>query len=147
MKTASWSTPLPADHLRIGISRGVPRRLPAGYRIYRKLAPGPWFNTVGTQEFYDRYMKEILAPLDRQRVIAELTEMALGRVPVLLCFERPGDRRWCHRSLAAAWLSEGLGRTVSEFGFESLPQEQHPMLPAELRRAALPETGDDEPIH
>jgi hypothetical protein len=139
MKTASWWTQLPPNHLRIGISRGVPRRLPAGYRIYRKLAPGPWFASVGTQEYYDRYMKEILAPLDRQRVIAELTEMALGRVPVLLCFERPGDRRWCHRSVAAAWLSEGLGRTVPEFGFESLPQNQHPMLPAELGPAALPE--------
>lgn len=30
--TASWFTPLPTGHLRVGISRGVPRGLPAGYR-------------------------------------------------------------------------------------------------------------------
>jgi hypothetical protein len=40
VKTASWFTKLPDDHQRIGISRSTPRRMPAGYRIYRKLAPG-----------------------------------------------------------------------------------------------------------
>lgn len=50
IKTASWATKLPDDHLRVGISRGTPRRLPAGYRVFRSLAPGPWFNSVGIEE-------------------------------------------------------------------------------------------------
>jgi hypothetical protein len=33
---------------RIGISRGIPRRTPAGYRVFRKLSPGDWFNSAGT---------------------------------------------------------------------------------------------------
>src|ERR1017187_9456071 len=48
--TASWFTPLPATHIKIGISRGVPRGLPAGHRLFKKLAPGPWFNSVGIAE-------------------------------------------------------------------------------------------------
>src|ERR1700739_2862254 len=31
---------------RISIARFAPRGHPAGYRIYSKLAPGPWFNSV-----------------------------------------------------------------------------------------------------
>jgi hypothetical protein len=53
VKTASWFTPVPADHIRIGISRAVPRRFAPGYRVFRALAPGPWFNSVDTAE-YDR---------------------------------------------------------------------------------------------
>ena len=39
IKTGSWSGPLPPDHLRIGISRGTPRRIPAGCCMFRALAP------------------------------------------------------------------------------------------------------------
>jgi hypothetical protein len=55
IKTASWFTKLPAGHARIGISRSVPHRLKPGYRIYRKLAPGPWFSHVAGEEFYHRW--------------------------------------------------------------------------------------------
>jgi hypothetical protein len=68
IKTASWFTKLPDDHLRIGISRGVPRRMGAGFRIYRKLAPGPWFNSVDVDTYCDRFRAEILAPLDPHQV-------------------------------------------------------------------------------
>lgn len=47
LKTGFWYGNLPQDHIRIGISRGVPRRMAAGNRVFRKLAPGPWFNSVG----------------------------------------------------------------------------------------------------
>jgi hypothetical protein len=33
--TSSWFTPLPPDHVRIGISRGTPRGVVAGYRTRR----------------------------------------------------------------------------------------------------------------
>jgi hypothetical protein len=134
MKTASWYSRLPDDHLRIGVSRGVPRRMTAGYRVFRKLAPGPWFNSVGPVEYVQLYRAEILAPLDPRAVADELLAMAAGRVPVLLCFERPNEGAWCHRALAAAWLAEALGEVVPEFGFETLPQAEHPLLPLELRR-------------
>ena len=134
IKTGPWSGKFPDDHLRIGISRGVPRRgLTAGFRVYRKLAPGPWFNSVGVEEYRRRYFSEILGPLDPKAVAAELVEMAAGKVPVLLCFERPNTGKWCHRALAAQWLSEALGQVVPEFGFEALPQHEHPLMPPSPR--------------
>ena len=68
LKTASWFSVLPPDHIRIGISRGVPRlAIGKGYRLYRKLAPGPWFNHVPLDEYRRRYDAEILAPWIRNR--------------------------------------------------------------------------------
>jgi hypothetical protein len=40
IKTAWWFSNLPADPQMIGISRGIPRRMSPGYRVFRKLAPG-----------------------------------------------------------------------------------------------------------
>jgi hypothetical protein len=147
IKTASWATKLPDDHLRVGISRGVPRRLPAGYRVYRALAPGPWFNSVGIEEYYHLYRTEILGPLDPRLIADALLALGNGRVPVLLCYEQPIPGQWCHRAMAAEWLAETLGATVPEFGFESLPQHEHPMMPPQLRRV-LPTTepGDVSPF-
>jgi hypothetical protein len=127
MKTASWFTELPDDHIKIGISRGVPRHLATGYRIYRKLAPGPWFNSVSVEEYCRRYHGEILAPLDPRAVADQLVSLADGKVPVLVCFERPNTGKWCHRALVAEWLAEALGQVVPEFGFETLPQHEHPL--------------------
>ncbi len=141
IRTASWFTPLPADHVRIGISRGVPRRTPAGYRVYRKLAPGPWFNSVGVEEYAERYRTEILGPLDPRAVAADLASMASGGIAVMLCYERPGRGDWCHRALAAQWLADALGGPVPEVGFEHLPQHLHPLLPEQIRRAAASGTA------
>jgi hypothetical protein len=129
LKTASWFSALSPDHIRIGISRGVPRRFPAGYRMYRRLAPGRWLNSVPEAEYCRRYHDEILAPLDPQRVLEELLAFAQGHVPVLCCFERAGSGQWCHRSIVSAWLGEALGIAVPEHGFEGLPLDQHPLLP------------------
>ena len=101
IKTASWFTKLPDDNLRIGISRSTPRRMPPGYRIYRKLAPGPWFNSVGIDEYYHRYRTEILGPLDPGLVADDLLRLGAGSIPVMLCFERPGTAEWCHRTMSA----------------------------------------------
>jgi hypothetical protein len=131
IKTASWFSVLPADHLMIGISRGIPRRVSPGFRVFRKLAPGPWFNSVSVEEYCQRYQSEILAPLDPHAVADHLIRLADGKVPVLVCFERPNTGTWCHRSLAAAWLAEALGEPVPELGFEDLPQRPHPLRPPE----------------
>jgi len=137
IKTASWFQPLPDDHLRIGISRGVPRRMAGGFRIYKTLAPGAWFNSVSIERYDELYRTEILDRLDPQRVAIDLQTMAgLGRITVMLCYETAGKGQWCHRAMVAEWLAKSLGITVPEFGFEQLPQDQHPLMPPQLRRGA-----------
>ena len=147
MKTASWFTSLPDDHIRIGISRGAPRRMTAGYRRYKTLAPGPWFDSAGIDEYYSRYRTEILGPLDPHKVRDDLDRLAAGRIPVLLCYERPGGADWCHRAMAAEWLAEALGTAIPEFGYETLSQGEHPLMPPQLRRdIALADIPDVTPF-
>ena len=146
MKTASWFTALPDDHIRIGISRGALRRMTAGYRLYKTLAPGPWFNSVGIDEYYSRYRTEILGPLHPHKVRDDLDRLAAGRIPVLLCYERPGGADWCHRAMATEWLAEALGAAIPEFGYETLSQGEHPLMPPQLRRdIALADIPDVTP--
>ena len=116
------------EYIRIGISRGVPRGMPAGFKMYRKLAPGPWFNSVSAEEYHRLYHDEILGQLHPRVVAEELTAMARDRVPVLTCFEQSGRGLWCHRAMVAAWLAEGLGHAIPEIGYEKRPQDQHPLL-------------------
>jgi hypothetical protein len=101
---------------RICIARWAPRGTPAGYRMYRPLAPGPWFNSVPEPEYRRRYLGEILGVLDPRAVIAELGELAGGAEPVLLCWEKPPltASNWCHRRMVAEWLESTLGLEVPE---------------------------------
>jgi hypothetical protein len=101
---------------RICIARFAPRGTPGGYRIYKKLAPGEWFNKVSKPEYIRRYQQEVLNKLNPKAVLEELTSMAGGAEPVLLCYEKPPftDTNWCHRRLAAAWFERHLGIKVLE---------------------------------
>ncbi len=85
IKTSSWFTKLPTDHVRIGISRRVPSRQ-TGYRRYPELNPGPWFKSVPPAEYVERYFA-ILNRLNPETVVYELTALAEGGVPTLLCWE------------------------------------------------------------
>jgi hypothetical protein len=137
IKTGSWYSRLPDDHIKVGISRGTPRGMRKGFRIYRTLAPGTWFNRCASpQEYEQLYRSEVLAPLDPRQVAAKLEEIARGMIPVLVCFEQVHNAKgqWCHRALAAEWLAEGIGQAVPEFGFEHLSQHDHPLMAKELRR-------------
>ena len=137
MKTACWFSKMPEGHTKIGISRGIPRRIAAGYRVYRTLAPGPWFSSVPPAEYGRRYKAEVLDRLDPHAVAAELLDLAHGGIPVMVCYERPMlPGQWCHRAMAALWLAEALGRPIPELGYELLPQADHPLMPPELRRLA-----------
>jgi hypothetical protein len=90
--TASWYTELPDGYCRIGISRGTPR----GQRSFK------------------------LGQLDPTATLAELSALASGLKPALLCFERaPPDPSWCHRALVSAWFYDTIGISVFEFGHES----------------------------
>jgi hypothetical protein len=93
--------------------------------MYRKLAPGPWFNTVPLNEYPRLCDIEILGVLDAARVRDDLLRLADGRVPVLCCFDRVGPGQWCHRAIAAQWLADALGILVPEVRFEAAPV--HPL--------------------
>ena len=127
--TSSWSAKLPESYARIGISRGQPRGQ-SGYKMYRALAPGDWWNSVTPEEYSERYFAQ-LAKLDPAEVLAELASLADGRIPALLCFEKPHDAdAWCHRAFCSVWLKATVGIDVFEYGLESFGAGlSHPKLP------------------
>jgi hypothetical protein len=43
-------------------------------------------------------------PLDQPSPAAQPLELAGGRIPVMVCFERARGPKWCLRSLVGAWL-------------------------------------------
>jgi len=103
---------------RISIARFPPRATPPGFRVYRTLAPGPWFNSVERPEYERLYFAQ-LAALSPHKVAADLTALAAGAEPVLLCWETKRDifdrkTAWCHRRMFAAWLERELGVAVPE---------------------------------
>lgn len=136
IKTASWFTALPADHVKVGISRGVPRRMAPGYRRFRWLQPGPWFRSVTPSEYLELY-SNILAALDPQQVADDLCRLAAGGIPVMCCYESPAriqsGEQWCHRHIVAAWLRDRLGLVVEEVG---APADFDPFV--KLRAAGIP---------
>ena len=124
MRTASFSTARGPG--RIQISRGAPRRHPAGYRQARLLAPGPWFGSVAADEYVRRY-RDILDGLDPQ-VTWDLLHRLAGQdvEPVLLCFERApfSSTNWCHRRIVAEWFERTLGHDVPEDEGDSRPMSE-----------------------
>lgn len=109
---------------RISIARYAPRGTPAGFRIYRPLAPGPWFNSVSKPEF-ERLYGDQLGLLDAAQVWADLHALAAGHEPVLLCWERPLDliagTKSCHRRMVAEFFRCTLGHDVPEHGYATCP--------------------------
>lgn len=135
--TSSWFTKLPSDIVRVGISRGTPRGMSAGYKRYQKLNPGPWFRSCPSPEVYrQRYFGEVLGRLDPQTVVDELGQ--IGDRVALLCYEKPdGSNGWCHRALVSAWLSDHLGLVVTEYGRADAGHGwRHPLLHQSLAMAA-----------
>ena len=102
---------------RVSTARFPPRGTPAGFRVYRALAPGPWFKSVTEIEYRRRYAEQ-LAGLEPAVVWEHLHDLAGGAEPVLLCWERKADletkRVFCHRRIVAAWLEARLGKIVAE---------------------------------
>ena len=139
LKTGCWFTKLPADHARIGISRGTPPRVSAP--IYRALQPGPWFKSCATPREYARRYFAILSRLDPKTVVEELIALAAGRIPTLLCWEAPPpNKQWCHRALVSAWLFDTLGLEVVEYGHERAGFGwSHPKLHPSLVQARSPD--------
>ncbi len=122
--TGSWFTPAPSTHIKIGISRGVPRGQSAGFRLFKKLAPGDWFRSVDAPEYLRRFNDEILGPLDPEQTAKEILDLAGERIPVMCCYESPTkiDRGqdWCHRHMVAKWFEDRLGIEVEELGYRRM---------------------------
>lgn len=115
MKTGSFQTYQGPG--RVSIARYPPRGTPAGFRVFKTLAPGRWFNSV-TRERYEELFAAQLAALDAREVFATLEALGGGHEPVLLCWERPPftATNWCHRRLVAAWFESELQVKVEEIG-------------------------------
>jgi hypothetical protein len=115
MKTASFFTYFGPG--RISIARATPRNTPAGYRIYKPLAPGPWFNSVPEDMYRELYFDQ-LGQLNPPGVVAALHALAVGAEPVLLCWEKPPfhSANWCHRRMVAEWFKTTLDLDVPEIG-------------------------------
>ena len=129
MKTASFFTYFGPG--RISIARAAPRGM-AGFRVYRALAPGAWFNTVPYTRYVELYSEQ-LAKLDAAHVRSHLLALVAPAEPVLLCWERPPLREpsaadpegnWCHRTMVTAWFKAELGEILTEV--ERSRHGQHP---------------------
>ncbi len=118
MKTASFFAYTGPG--RVSIARWAPRNTPAGFRIYKPLAPRKDMMKMSIEQYTEIYVGEILAALDPKTVVDDLHELAGGAEPVLLCWERQPDlasgKTFCHRRMVAEWLSETLGLDVPELG-------------------------------
>ena len=127
--TSSWFTKLPPEIMRIGISRGVPRGIPTGFRRLKELEPGGWFNSVSPDKYHELYMAG-LAKLNAKQILGKIELLANGRQTVaLLCFEPPGDpKAWCHRGQVSAWFFDELGLQIPEFGLLPAYGWDHPKL-------------------
>ena len=125
MKTGSFY--LYSGPGRISIARTAPRRVVAGFRIYRALAPGAWlFDPVykDYNAYRERYFREILESLDPQKTWDDLHALTDGHEPVLLCHEhlrKAGD--WCHRRIVAEWFEQKLDVKVPELAIETLSNQ------------------------
>jgi hypothetical protein len=121
--TASWFARLPASIQRIGISRGTPRNIGAGYFRLMELAPGPWFKSVTAAEYLARFNAQ-LTDLDPHRIRERFEQLGGGRDVALLCYENARDihhgKTWCHRCMVGQWLNDTVAAGVEEYGFPDL---------------------------
>ena len=132
IKTSYWYQSLPADHIKIGVSRGVPPRFRQAPRMI-ELQPGPWFRSVDAETYRSLFVAG-LQKHDPAAIVEKIDCLAQGRVPVLCCWERPGTG-WCHRAWLSVWFAHTLGLVVEEFGLEGQGYAAaHPMLPDAYRK-------------
>jgi len=110
---------------RISIARTAARRVEAGFKVYRALAPGKWLFDPKYRDYdtyRECYFREILVPLDPQKIWDDLHLIAGGHEPVLLCHEhlrKPGE--WCHRRMVAEWFEQALSVAVPEMVIKTEP--------------------------
>jgi len=97
----------------VGISRSIPGYLKGRIKAYKPLCP-PWplissykDNKIDRLQYEEEYRNTVLNKLDPHQVYQDL-----GHDAVLLCWEQPD--KFCHRHIAADWLSSNLGIEINE---------------------------------
>lgn len=118
IRTSSFFAPAGlAGPGRVSIARYAPRKIAPGYRVFRPLQPGAWFNSVSRAE-YERLYAAQLAKLDPERVVHDLVALAAPHPVVLLCWESrakiEAGETFCHRHLVSDFLERELGLQVVE---------------------------------
>lgn len=108
---------LPESIVPIAISATVPASVEM--LRYTELAPSfdilmDWKHDNNNERYVKEYNEKILNPLDARQVISDLYKLSRGKDIALICYEKPED--FCHRHLAAKWLTEsGLCGEVLEY--------------------------------
>ena len=95
-------------YIPISIARWTPKWY-KGLR-YSKLAPNltllTWWRksdkTQKDKDFYKLAFLKHLTTLNPHKIALELNDKCNGKIPVLICFEKPGD--FCHRHIVAEWF-------------------------------------------
>lgn len=84
-------------------------KAPNGYKglQYKKLAPGydllmKYKQDHDSNYYIKNYNERVLASLDAQTILKELTNMANTESIALICYEKPTD--FCHRHLVSEWF-------------------------------------------
>lgn len=92
----------------------IARKSPDFYsgKEYLPLAPtrdiySDYKKTNDIHQYTERYIEEILEPLNPEEVLNEL-----GKYSVLLCWKAPG--KFCHRRIVARWFEDYLNIKVPE---------------------------------
>lgn len=91
---------------------GIALKSPFRVKEYKALAPRREMLSMSIPEYIQEYQK-ILNSLDASKVYDDLLTLSNGKTLAMLCYEKP--KQFCHRHLAAEWLSNQLGIEVIEY--------------------------------
>ena len=129
MKTSYFGNKknLEENQCPIGIVLWKPRWF--GGKNYRPLAPTrATLAAADDKPRYQQMFEAQLAGLDPNAVVSDLDQIADGKEPVLMCYEKPPftAENWCHRTMVAEWLHRKLGLVVEELPVKTAPKKTRP---------------------
>lgn len=108
---------LPANICAISIAGNPPKGW--GGAQYKVLAPKyeffiKWKENHDNDYYIEHFNEEVLKPLNAEKVVKILKQIAGSKDICLCCYEKPED--FCHRHLVAKWLNEN-GFECEEYEF------------------------------
>jgi len=109
--------------LAVSIARYPPSWFSAIFSYY-DLAPTPDMFNLPNEQYQKRY-ESMLRYKSPAKVVEDLKKISGGIPVVLCCYEKPEE--FCHRHLAAKWLSLTTGMDIVEHGIN--PPKSKPESP------------------